>query len=238
MDLPIIYADLRLARAPAQDSAPSSTHPPEGCRGPCWHGLAWKLFCAAVTLLVLGVAGLSVAVVLLMQKSPAEEGTVDIQENRIETTVSPIERPAMAACPVSWHQLGDKCLFLSSTPLSWNDSLTDCSTKQSNLLLIHDAEELRLLWEFLEHGRHLYWIGLHRSVSGKTWKWTNGSEFSSSSLQLMGVAQDTSVWQDKDTSVWQDNCAVISHKRLYPESCQAELRWICQKERSRKRSRR
>ncbi|XP_042525222.1 killer cell lectin-like receptor subfamily B member 1 [Dipodomys spectabilis] len=86
MDLPIVYADLHLARGPAQDSAPSSTHPPEGCRGPCWHGLAWKLFCAAVTLLVLGVAGLSVAVVLLMQKSPAEEGTVDIQENRTETT--------------------------------------------------------------------------------------------------------------------------------------------------------
>ncbi|XP_069889943.1 killer cell lectin-like receptor subfamily B member 1 [Dipodomys merriami] len=225
MESSVIDADVNLARAPAQESATSSTLPPDVCRGPRWHGLVLKLSWALITLLVLVVCRLSMEVVYLTQRSPAEEGTVDIQENRMETT----ERPAMVACPVSWHQLGDKCLFLSSTPLSWNDSLTDCSTKQSNLLLIHDGEELRLLGDFLEHDRHLYWIGLHYSVSEKKWKWTNGSEFISSIFQLTGLSHDPSVRQDT-------NCALLTHSRLYAESCQAELRWICQKELSRKKS--
>ncbi|KAM4819838.1 killer cell lectin-like receptor subfamily B member 1B allele A [Thomomys bottae] len=141
MATPVIYADLNLPRAPECGSviASSLPPPPDVCHRPHWRGRVFRLSCACVTLLVLGVVGLSVAVAFLTQKSPTKESSVDIQENRTE---GPVETVPLASCPLSWQQHGDKCLFLSSTSVTWHDSLAACSTKESSLLLIRDREEL------------------------------------------------------------------------------------------------
>lgn len=52
------------------------------------------------------------------------------------------EKSNLLKCPGEWHLLQEKCLFLSRAPNTWNDSLIDCSTKESSLLLIQDQEEL------------------------------------------------------------------------------------------------
>ncbi|KAM4819699.1 killer cell lectin-like receptor subfamily B member 1B allele A [Thomomys bottae] len=223
MATPVIYADLNLPRAPECGSviASSLPPPPDVCHRPYWRRRVLRLSCACVTLLVLGVVGLSVAVVFLTQKSPTKESSVDIQENRTE---GPVQTVSVASCPVSWQQRGDKCLlFLSSTSVTWRDSLADCSTKESSLLLIRDPEELRLLQKFLEHDKSLYWIGLNHTLREEAWKWINGSAFNPTTFQMTGDSQAPS-------------CAHISHRGLYAESCDSEIQWICQKELPRQKS--
>lgn len=52
------------------------------------------------------------------------------------------EKLNLLKCPEGWRLLPEKCLFFSPTPNTWKDSLTDCSTKESSLLLIQDQKEL------------------------------------------------------------------------------------------------
>ena len=53
-----------------------------------------------------------------------------------------LERPVLLTCPMHWKRIRDKCLYFSETSKPWNDSLADCSTRESSLLLIQDQEEL------------------------------------------------------------------------------------------------
>uniref|UniRef100_A0A8C0WLY7 Uncharacterized protein n=1 Tax=Castor canadensis TaxID=51338 RepID=A0A8C0WLY7_CASCN len=139
MDTPVIYADLNLSRTSRLENSSRSFPPQDICQGPSCHQLALKLGCAVILLLVLSVIGLSVSVVVLIQKSSIEKCIVDIQENRTETT----ERSPLVECPPDWHSLHNKCLgVFHSTSKSWNDSRSDCSEKESSLLLIQDQEEL------------------------------------------------------------------------------------------------
>ncbi|XP_044611579.2 killer cell lectin-like receptor subfamily B member 1 isoform X2 [Equus asinus] len=171
MDRPVIYADLNLPRdSGLKSSSPPS--PPQDIRQcPRWHQFALKLGCAGILLLALTVIVLSVSVIFLGQKSSIEKSSVDIQERRNETT----ERPNLLNCPMDWHLIQEKCLFISQNPSPWNDSLADCSTKESILLLIRDQEELKLVQKLIEHGGILYWIGLNFTLPEKNWRWINGS---------------------------------------------------------------
>lgn len=108
------------------------------CQGPPWHRFALKLACTGVILLALTVIGLSATVIFLRQKSSIEKSSVDVQEKRNETT----ERPSPVKCPMHWHPLQEKCLFFSPAIKTWHNSLADCSTQESSLLLIQDQEEL------------------------------------------------------------------------------------------------
>ncbi|XP_014706435.2 killer cell lectin-like receptor subfamily B member 1 isoform X1 [Equus asinus] len=213
MDRPVIYADLNLPRdSGLKSSSPPS--PPQDIRQcPRWHQFALKLGCAGILLLALTVIVLSVSVIFLGQKSSIEKSSVDIQERRNETT----ERPNLLNCPMDWHLIQEKCLFISQNPSPWNDSLADCSTKESILLLIRDQEELKLVQKLIEHGGILYWIGLNFTLPEKNWRWINGSFLKPDALKITGDAEE-------------NNCALISKEKIFSENCEAENKWICQKE--------
>uniref|UniRef100_A0A8C4MC72 Killer cell lectin like receptor B1 n=1 Tax=Equus asinus asinus TaxID=83772 RepID=A0A8C4MC72_EQUAS len=113
--------------------------------------------------------------------------------------------------------VSEKCLFISQNPSPWNDSLADCSTKESILLLIRDQEELKLVQKLIEHGGILYWIGLNFTLPEKNWRWINGSFLKPDALKITGDAEE-------------NNCALISKEKIFSENCEAENKWICQKE--------
>ncbi|XP_014706436.2 killer cell lectin-like receptor subfamily B member 1 isoform X4 [Equus asinus] len=188
MDRPVIYADLNLPRdSGLKSSSPPS--PPQDIRQcPRWHQFALKLGCAGILLLALTVIVLSVS-----------------------------ERPNLLNCPMDWHLIQEKCLFISQNPSPWNDSLADCSTKESILLLIRDQEELKLVQKLIEHGGILYWIGLNFTLPEKNWRWINGSFLKPDALKITGDAEE-------------NNCALISKEKIFSENCEAENKWICQKE--------
>ncbi|XP_004717499.1 killer cell lectin-like receptor subfamily B member 1 [Echinops telfairi] len=214
MDNQVTYADLNLSR----ESAPVSSSPPsllrDVCQGPRWHHWALKLGCAGILLFALAVIGLSVAVIFLSRNLSAEKCNVDTpEEHRTQTT----ERPSPVECPILWHQVHEKCLFLFDTQHYWNDSLADCYQRDSSLLLIQDEVELRLIQHLIQAEGILYWIGLNFTLPEKNWKWMNGSFLNSDVLQITG---------DHD----KNSCALLSNKKIVSEVCSSENKWICQKE--------
>ncbi|XDA75018.1 hypothetical protein R6Z07M_005237 [Ovis aries] len=74
-----------------------------------------------------------------------------------------------------WQQIRDKCLYFHEAFKPWNDSLADCSTRESSLLLIQDKEELRLIQNLINKEGMLLWVGLNFTLPEKKWKWINGS---------------------------------------------------------------
>ncbi|XP_026949149.1 killer cell lectin-like receptor subfamily B member 1 isoform X2 [Orcinus orca] len=150
--------------------------------------------------------------IFLRQKS-TEKSSMDVQENRKETT----ERPVLLKCPTNWQLIGDKCLLFYDTYKPWNDSLADCFTKESRLLLIQDQEELRLIQNRIDKGAIMFWIGLNFTLPEKNWKWINGSFLNSNMLQITGDAKENS-------------CVYISRTQIISENCATENKWICQKE--------
>ncbi|XP_032201492.1 killer cell lectin-like receptor subfamily B member 1 [Mustela erminea] len=211
MDGQVVYADLNLSRGSCLTSSSPPSLPQDICQGSSWHPFALKLGCTAIIVLTLTVIGLSVSVILLRRNSSIEESQVDVQENKNETK----EKSNLLKCPGDWHLLQEKCLFLSHAPNTWNDSLTDCSTKESSLLLIQDQEELKLIQNWINEKGMLFWIGL--TLSEKKWKWINGSFLNSNVLQITGSTQESS-------------CVFISQTGIVSDYCDTENRWICQKE--------
>ncbi|KAB0348065.1 hypothetical protein FD754_012922, partial [Muntiacus muntjak] len=141
------------------------------CQGPRWHNFALKFGCAVIVLLALTVIGLSVSVIFIRQNTSIEKSSMDAQENRKEAT----ERPVLLTCPMHWQKFQNKCLYFHETSKPWSDSLADCSTRESSLLLIQDQEELRLIQNLISKEGILFWIGLNLTLSEKNWKWINGS---------------------------------------------------------------
>uniref|UniRef100_A0A8C0I5I2 Killer cell lectin like receptor B1 n=1 Tax=Balaenoptera musculus TaxID=9771 RepID=A0A8C0I5I2_BALMU len=213
MDRQVIYADLNVSRNAGLESSSPPSLPQNVCQGPPWHKFALKLGCAGIILLALTVIGLSVSVIFLRQNSSTEKSSTDAQENRKETT----ERPVLLKCPTNWQLIRDKCLFFSDTYKPWNDSLADCFTKESRLLLIQDQEELRLIQNRIDKGGIPFWIGLNFTLSEKNWKWINGSFLNSNILQITGNAEENS-------------CVYLSTIQFFSENCATENKWICQKE--------
>ncbi|XP_040091107.1 killer cell lectin-like receptor subfamily B member 1 [Oryx dammah] len=78
-------------------------------------------------------------------------------------------------CSMPWQQIRDKCLYFHETSKPWDDSLADCSTRESSLLITQDQEELRLIQNLINKEAILFWIGLNFTLSEKNWKWINGS---------------------------------------------------------------
>lgn len=210
MEKQVTNADLQLSRDSGLDI---SSLPQDVCQGPPWHRFALKLACTGVVLLALTVIGLRASVIFLGQKSPIEKSCEDVQEKKNETT----ERPSPLTCPMYWHRIQEKCLLFSNDINTWPDSLADCSTQESSLLLIQDQEELRLIQSLMDDKVVFYSIGLNFTLPEKKWKWINGSFLNSNILQIIGDAKENS-------------CAFITKTKIFSENCNTEHNWICQKD--------
>ncbi|XP_040091105.1 killer cell lectin-like receptor subfamily B member 1 [Oryx dammah] len=152
-------------------------------------------------------------IIFIRQNTSIEKTSMDAQENWKEGT----ERSVLLRCPMHWQQIRDKCLYFIETSKPWNDSLADCYTRESSLLLIQDHEELRLIQNLINKEGILFWIGLNFTLSEKNWKWINGSILNSNILPVSG-------------DVTEDSCVCLSRTQFISDYCTAENRWICQKE--------
>ncbi|XP_060126986.1 killer cell lectin-like receptor subfamily B member 1B allele C [Zootoca vivipara] len=115
-------------------------------------------------------------------------------------------------CPVQWKLHRDKCYWQSEVIKTWEESKHDCSTRDSQLLVIQDKEEMDFIKNITKHSK--YWIGLLKSE--KKWIWITRSQL------------DQSLFSEPDYAKG-NSCAVLRYK-VTSESCGSVLRWICQKD--------
>ncbi|XP_069442605.1 killer cell lectin-like receptor subfamily B member 1 isoform X1 [Ovis canadensis] len=187
MDNQTIYVNSTLPRGSAIERSSPSSLRQNVCRGPCQHKFAWKLGCAWIILLALTLIGLKLS-----------------------------ERPVPLTCPMPWQQIRDKCLYFHEAFKPWNDSLADCSTRESSLLLIQDKEELRLIQNLINKEGMLFWVGLNFTLPEKKWKWINGYFLNSNILPVSG-------------DVKEDGCVCLSRTQFISDYCAVRNRGICQK---------
>uniref|UniRef100_H0XUE7 C-type lectin domain-containing protein n=1 Tax=Otolemur garnettii TaxID=30611 RepID=H0XUE7_OTOGA len=212
MDRQEVYGNLKISRDSGPKGSSPSSLPQEVCQGPPWRQFALKLGCTGVILLVLIVIKLTVSVILT-QNSSIERCSVDVQQNRNETT----ESPSPLECLEPWQSFQDKCLLFSTIRKPWKSSLVDCSTKQSSLLLIQDQEKLRQIQMQIKDEGISFWIGLNFTLPEKKWKWINGSFLNPATLEINGDHKENS-------------CVYITQTSAFSEHCSEDYQWICQKE--------
>uniref|UniRef100_A0A8C6V8M6 C-type lectin domain-containing protein n=1 Tax=Naja naja TaxID=35670 RepID=A0A8C6V8M6_NAJNA len=128
-----------------------------------------------------------------------------LRQHLCETT----ENGSCSVCPITWLPYEDKCYWISTSILSWDQSYRDCEAKRSQLLVISSTGEQ----EFIQKKTNLNtWIGYRFNLPEKKWMWVNYSPLNQTLSQFLTA-----------------ECGIIGKKGIASDMCNTELNWICQK---------
>ncbi|XP_074827623.1 killer cell lectin-like receptor subfamily B member 1B allele B isoform X1 [Natator depressus] len=236
----IVYADLNLPGARLSPSSKAHRNVLESRQCPRWHGVVLKVGCAGVIILLVMVAVLS-AWVFQGFSNKAEEGPVSKNDSVTQRTGSGREcnasledlffrlkqslcDPAQISsaggsgcklCPTEWLLHRDKCYWLSNETKTWNESRDDCSRKGSQMLVIQDREQMDYLQPVIPVD-HTVWIGLTFNSSQREWTWVDGAPVREELVPGLHQAEANS-------------CGELRKTRIDFETCNTELKWLCQK---------
>ncbi|XP_026152073.1 C-type lectin domain family 4 member E-like [Mastacembelus armatus] len=136
--------------------------------------------------------------------------------------------PKDRCCPAGWKMFGRTCYLLSVDSGSWDKGRQDCRDRGADLVVIDSREEQVFLSD-LAPVDTWSWIGLTDKEVEGTWKWIDGSSLT------------TSYWDANqpdngggDPNCGEEDCAHIQTGKKITKnwndlSCDASLRWICEK---------
>ncbi|XP_015746763.2 killer cell lectin-like receptor subfamily B member 1B allele C isoform X1 [Python bivittatus] len=247
MDAVLVYADIKLSedsssrRSTQLDPVQQADH--QLC--PRWHRtallLAWTgNVLLMVAVIVMGAYRLSCSSSTPLNRNPQNPekmtGTPSLISNphpynnsEIETFRSSLrhhlceaanastENGSCSVCPVTWLLHEDKCYWFSHSIESWDQSYEDCLAKRSQLLVISNTGEQKFIQDTIKVKA---WIGLNFKLPEKKWMWINGSPLNHT---------DGSPLSHTESQRVKANCGNIGQKGIYPDLCNGELHWICQK---------
>uniref|UniRef100_A0A3Q0RHA7 C-type lectin domain-containing protein n=1 Tax=Amphilophus citrinellus TaxID=61819 RepID=A0A3Q0RHA7_AMPCI len=132
------------------------------------------------------------------------------------------------ACPAGWRTFSGSCYFLSTESGSWTRARQDCRGKGADLVIIDVNSEQTFLSK-LTKSETWSWIGLTDGCIEGTWKWIDESSLT---LRYWEAKQPDNGGGDPKWG--EEDCAHIRSGKNTEEnwndrSCEADLRWICEK---------
>ncbi|KAG8127763.1 hypothetical protein E2320_014642 [Naja naja] len=90
-----------------------------------------------------------------------------LRQHLCETTNTSTENGSCSVCPITWLPYEDKCYWISTSILSWDQSYRDCEAKRSQLLVISSTGEQ----EFIQKKTNLNtWIGFSFNLPEEKWR--------------------------------------------------------------------
>ncbi|XP_077781322.1 killer cell lectin-like receptor subfamily F member 1 [Podarcis muralis] len=226
-----IYVELALPSAP---TSARLLHPSQGSGASPHSQGRW-------TALWIGWAGnviLGVTVIALcfqtwnlmgeLEKSRVPQGPQGEMENKLclENVTSlqqffckPLENSSAESsdctvCPENWFRLNSKCYWFSSEKRDWTESKDDCRTKDSQLLVIQNQEEVDFILSNIQYP--LLWIGLQATPPDWKWTWVDGSPLDDKLLKDLAPAQENC-------------CGRLNGNKTISETCTTVARWVCEK---------
>uniref|UniRef100_A0A8B9E5B6 C-type lectin domain-containing protein n=1 Tax=Anser cygnoides TaxID=8845 RepID=A0A8B9E5B6_ANSCY len=119
-------------------------------------------------------------------------------------------------CPRDWLQHGNWCYWVSHESRDWQRSRDDCAQKGSALFIIRNQEQMAQdTLKQSQRGGYV-WIGLAVTGAKGTWTWLDG-EAGVFLFRILGSATSGS-------------CALMKGSQIHSEGCNAESRWVCEKD--------
>ncbi|XP_075773458.1 killer cell lectin-like receptor subfamily B member 1B allele C [Pelodiscus sinensis] len=239
----IIYADLNIPGASSSSRPPIRS--PHLSSRPCprWHRIAVGAGWAGNIVLIVAVIALGAWVSQLQGSCEGQcrgalntseknetrivnstEGSSRLEDfrSRLKSILCEPPNGSLAGgarcklCPRDWLLRGDKCYWLSKENKNWNWSRDDCSGKSSQLLVLQSQEELDSLQDVIQ-GASSAWIGLKVTPPGGNWIWVDGSQLDPACFPVSGPVDGNS-------------CGRIKGSRIQSDTCDADFKWLCQKE--------
>ncbi|KAG6923556.1 killer cell lectin like receptor F1, partial [Chelydra serpentina] len=77
-------------------------------------------------------------------------------------------------CSKDWQAHKGKCYWDSKRSQIWTESQKDCESRNSQMLVIRDQEEMDFINTITKGTNHV-WIGLNITFSTGNWTWVDGS---------------------------------------------------------------
>ncbi|KAL6100418.1 uncharacterized protein ACO6RY_07571 [Pungitius sinensis] len=128
-------------------------------------------------------------------------------------------------CPDGWRIFSGSCYLLSTRTDSWTNGRKDCRDQGADLVIIDSLEEQKFLSSFTTQ---YCWIGLSDKDMEGTWKWVDGTLLTE---KYWNTPPDNG---GGDPQWGEEDCAHLNPGLNAPSnwndlSCDAALRWICEK---------
>ncbi|XP_053519370.1 C-type lectin domain family 4 member F isoform X1 [Artibeus jamaicensis] len=122
-----------------------------------------------------------------------------------------------------WKMYGRNLYYFSSDKKTWQEAEQYCVSQGAHLASVTSAEEQAYLIQFTSTSYH--WIGLNDRNSEGTWRWTDGSTFSSSGSRQFWSKNQPDNWHNNGGD---EDCVQIQQK-WNDVSCNARYPWVCKK---------
>ncbi|XP_030399772.1 killer cell lectin-like receptor subfamily F member 1 [Gopherus evgoodei] len=119
-------------------------------------------------------------------------------------------------CPTEWLMHEGKCYWASKESQIWHKSHDDCSAKSSRLLVIQDQKEMDFISSVTQDTNPV-WLGLTMTPPEWKWTWLDNSLLDQTLFPVVGPGE-------------RNSCGVIKGKQIHSETCNAVVKWICEKE--------
>ncbi|KAL6100423.1 uncharacterized protein ACO6RY_07576 [Pungitius sinensis] len=133
-------------------------------------------------------------------------------------------------CPEGWRMFSGSCYLLSTRDDSWENGRKDCRDQGADLVIINSLKEQKFLLKITQIQS---WIGLSDKDTEGTWKWVDGTLLTENYwYHNTNIVQPDNGGGDPQRG--EEDCAHLLPP-VNPQinwndlSCDAALRWICEK---------